>query len=73
VLHTEWLIFYYSVKYFKWSELDIRGGNSDHPTLFKKFGTNGYKTIYFGFVTNSTIILTSIYAKRIAIKGQELF
>ncbi len=50
-----------------------QGGNSDHPTLLKKYGTNGHKTIHFGFVTISTIILTSIYTKKMAIKGQELF
>ncbi len=55
------------------SDLTLFYGNSDHPTLKKKYGTNGYKTIHFGFVTISIIILTSIYAKRMAIKGQELF
>jgi hypothetical protein len=62
VLHIEWLIFYYSVKYFQWLELDTRGVT---PTTqrYKKYGTNGYKTIHFGLVTISTIILTSLYAK----------
>jgi hypothetical protein len=66
------LLLVYSIKNVGWSEFDIPRVT---PTTQhnKKNGTNGHKTTYLGFVTISTIILTSFHAERMAKKCREVF
>ncbi len=58
----------YRVKNFGWSRLDRGGGNLDHPTFKKKYGTSYNKTIVFGFDVGSTIIHMTFYVKKIGKK-----
>jgi hypothetical protein len=58
----------YRVKNFKWSRLDKGGGNLDHPTFKKKYGTSYNKTMVFGFDVGSTIIHTTFYVKKLVKK-----
>ncbi len=72
MLHINGWLCDYGVKYFRWWVVDFdTGGNT--ITKHLKNGTNNYKTIHFGFVTISTIILRDKYAKNNGKKFQALF